>query len=91
MTMTKKLLLAVILACLLADPVSAGKTIKNLCHHLITEENVISSPWTACTFNLDSSSPTYPPHLVDSSNKIIQPTLQNGVIIIDMKSNVFKK
>ncbi len=29
MTMTNKLLLAVILACLVADPVSAGKTIKN--------------------------------------------------------------
>ncbi|EFX85987.1 hypothetical protein DAPPUDRAFT_313567 [Daphnia pulex] len=65
MAITKKLLAVVLLiACLVADPVSA-----------------------VCTFNLDTSSPTYPPHFVDSSNNIIQPTLQNGVRTITLAAS----
>ena len=41
----------------------------------------------ACTYNLDTSSPTYPPHLVDSSNKIIQPTLVSGARLITLAAN----
>ena len=41
----------------------------------------------ACTFNLDTSSPTYPPHLVDASNTIVQPTLINGTRVITLAAN----
>lgn len=43
--------------------------------------------FAACTFNLDTSSPTYPSHLVDSSDQIVQPTLQNGVRTITLAAN----
>ncbi|XP_057378510.1 uncharacterized protein LOC130700475 [Daphnia carinata] len=48
---------------------------------------LLDSSSADCTFNLDTSSPAYPPHLVDSFGKIIQPTLQNGVRIITLADN----
>ncbi len=45
----------------------------------------------ACTFNLDTSSPTYPPHFVDTTGKIIQPTLESGVLKINIYFKINKE
>jgi hypothetical protein len=40
-----------------------------------------------CTFNLDTSSPAFPPHIVDAANSIVQPTLISGVRVLTLAAN----
>ena len=37
-----------------------------------------------CSFDLATSSPTYPPHLIDTDNNIILPVMQDGQRTINL-------
>lgn len=44
----------------------------------------VRQPSSGCIFDLQSSSPQYPPHLIDEDNNIIQPVLQGKSRIISL-------
>ncbi|KAI9550132.1 hypothetical protein GHT06_020089 [Daphnia sinensis] len=50
----------------------------------VVSGDYVRQPSSGCVFDLHSSSPKYPPHLIDENNNIIQPVLQGKSRIISL-------